>query len=694
MRPQSLFPWFADVGALPGIGKRTKPLLERLVGGRVKDLVFHLPTSLIDRRARPAVSEAVPGNIATLTLEVVDHQAPPSRRIPYRVKMEDPSGFLTLVFFNGRKDYLEKMLPVGETRVISGKLESYQGALQITHPDHIVTEEEAETLPLLEPVYPLTAGLSSKMLAKAITAGLKDLKPLLDWLPAGLQSRESWPDFFAALENVHRPGGPEDLAADSPARSRLAYDELLANQLALALAREMSRKKRGRALTFQGVLRARIEQALPYQLTGDQSAALTEIAEDLKAETAMLRLLQGDVGSGKTIVALLAAALAIEAGTQTALLAPTEILARQHLETLAPIADQVGIRLGYLSGRIKGKAREGLLMALMAGEIDLLVGTHAIIQDTVIFKDLGLAVIDEQHRFGVAQRAALANKAVHGVDVLGMTATPIPRTLTLTVYGDMDVSRIREKPPGRQPIDTRVVPLARLSEVASSLGRAVHTGARIYWVCPLVAESELLDLAAAEERADSLNQLYPGRVGLVHGQMKGDDKDAVMDRFVAGDLDILVATTVIEVGVNVPEATIMVIEHAERFGLSQLHQLRGRVGRGTAKSTCLLLRADQVGQVASERLSVMKDTEDGFLIAEKDLELRGAGEVLGTRQSGLPTFRFVDYEHHTDLIAVARDDARMVAEQDPSLSSKRGEGLRELLYLFDRDEGVRLMKSG
>ena len=474
----------------------------------------------------------------------------------------------------------------------------------------------------------------------------------------------------------------------------MAADELLATQLALAIVRERTRKKRGRVLKGDGSIRKKLFEVLPYELTGDQQKALSEIIHDLESERAMLRLVQGDVGSGKTVVALLAMAAATEAGVQSAILAPTEILANQHLETISEFADKVGLKIALLTGRVKGKPRKALLEALANGEIDILIGTHAIIQDDVVFKDLGLAIIDEQHRFGVQQRLALAAKAERGVDVLGMTATPIPRTLTLTAYGDMDTSLIREKPPGRLPVDTRVVSLDRIGDVAAGIQRAVASGARAYWVCPLVEESEQLDLAAAEDRFESLKQMFGERVGLVHGKMKGAEKDKVMGRFQRGELTVLVSTTVIEVGVNVPEATIMVIEHAERFGLAQLHQLRGRVGRGSGKSSCILLRTNQIGEVASSRLRIMRETEDGFLIAEEDLKLRGGGEILGTKQSGLPEFKMVDFTEHADLIELARDDARLIINKDPELKGKRGDALRHLLYLFERDEGVRLMGSG
>jgi len=694
MRPELLNQYFTDIERLPGIGKRTKVAVERLAGGRWRDLLFHLPVGLIDRRYRPTIAAATPGAIVTLEVTVDEHQPAQNKRMPYRVLCSDDSAELTLVFFHARADWLKKQLPEGEKRIISGKLEHYQDNAQITHPDYMVDPAHPEEMPDLETIYPLTAGLSGKMIRKAIHAALESVPALPEWHDAALMKREKWPDFLSAIKTQHSPENSADLEPSSLSRRRLACDELLATQLALAIVRERTRRKRGRALAGAGHLRATILSLLPYDLTGDQEKALAEITADLENERAMLRLMQGDVGSGKTVVAVLAAAAAVEAGVQTAILAPTEILARQHFATIQPLADGAGMKVALLTGRNKGKARAALLAKLAAGEIDILMGTHALIQDDVVFHDLGFAVIDEQHRFGVKQRLALAAKATHGIDVLGMTATPIPRTLTLTTYGDMDMSLIREKPPGRKPVDTRVVSLDRLTDVANGVKRAVAAGARAYWVCPLVEESELLDIAAAEERFASLKYMFGDKLGLVHGKMKAPEKDAVMARFQAGEITVLVSTTVIEVGVDVPEATIMVIEHAERFGLSQLHQLRGRVGRGAAQSSCILLRAAEIGTVARDRLKIMRETEDGFLIAEEDLRLRGSGEILGTRQSGLPELKMVDYTEHADLIELARDDARLIINKDPELTGKRADALRHLLYLFERDEGVRLMQSG
>ncbi|TWB21963.1 ATP-dependent DNA helicase RecG [Nitrospirillum amazonense] len=693
MRPPVLYPLFAPITSLPGLGPRLGKLAERLTGPHVADILWHLPTGVLDRANAPSIAEAPEGRIVTLTVRVDGHMPPVQRHRPYRVRCTDHTGEMELVFFHVKGDWLEKKLPQGTMVVVSGKVERFNGLLQMPHPDHFAPVEEGAPPQEVEAVYPLTGGLNPKPLRTAIQAALARTPELEEWQDPAWLERQGWPAWKAALTAAHDPKGEKDVNPLSPLRQRLAYDELLANQLALALVRWHQRRLAGRATVGDGRLRARIQAALPYQLTGAQTQALVEIDADMAQPERMLRLLQGDVGSGKTIVALMAMATAVEAGAQAALMAPTEILARQHAESLADLADAAGIRLALLTGRDKGKARQQVLDRLASGEIDILIGTHALFQEDVAFKDLALAIIDEQHKFGVHQRLALAAKG-RGVDTLVMTATPIPRTLTLTAYGDMDVSRLMEKPPGRKPVVTRAAAADRLEEVVERVAAAIKTGQRVYWVCPLVDESETVDLANATLRHATLMERLGDCVGLVHGKMKGTEKDAVMARFAAGELSVLVATTVIEVGVNVPEATIMVVEHAERFGLAQLHQLRGRVGRGERASACLLLYTAPLGETARARLDVMTSTEDGFVIAEKDLELRGAGEVLGTRQSGLPEFRMADITVHADLLATARDDASLMVARDPDLETPRGQALRVLLYLFQRDEAVRTLRSG
>jgi ATP-dependent DNA helicase RecG len=693
LRPPILYPLFAPVTSLPGVGPRIGKLIEKLAGPILVDLLWHLPSGIIDRSYRPKLAEAEVGRIATIAVLIEKHVPSGTPRLPYRIRCRDETGALELVYFHVQGDYLKRLLPVGEVRVVSGRVDKFQGMLQMAHPDYALPPEQAANLPPVEPVYPLASGVQPKVLAKAIQAALTRAPDLPEWIEPALMRREGWPGWKAALTSAHAPRSEADLSPATSARRRLAYDELLANQLAVALVRMKQRKLPGRALAGGGRLRRTALAALPFALTKSQEQAIDEVLADMSGADRMLRLLQGDVGSGKTLVALMAMLNAVEAGAQAAIMAPTEILARQHHATIEPLARAAGVPLALLTGRERGKARDEILAGLADGSIPMAVGTHALVQEAVAFNDLGLAVIDEQHRFGVEQRLELARKG-KGAHTLVMTATPIPRTLMLTAYGDLDVSRLTEKPAGRKPVDTRVLPADRLEEVVSAVRRAVAKGAKVFWVCPLVEESEAIDVAAAEERHRHLADLFGGRVGLVHGRMKGADKDRVMAGFSGSEVDILVATTVIEVGVDVPDATVMVIEHAERFGLAQLHQLRGRVGRSDKPATCLLVYQGPLGETATARLKILRETEDGFRIAEEDLRLRGAGELLGTKQSGLPEFRLADLAEHADLLQIARDDARLLLERDPKLAGERAEAIRTLLYLFERDAAARTVRSG
>ncbi|MCB8820813.1 ATP-dependent DNA helicase RecG [Microvirga rosea] len=703
LRPSILDPFFAPATTLPGVGPKIAPLLDRLLGepgrpARVMDLLFHLPNGGVAREMKGSIADAPVGEPVTLSVTVAAHRPPPpGRRAPYRILVEDETGDVVLVFFNGQKARLEKLLPYGERRYVSGKIELWDGMRQMVHPDRILDDRGIENLPAVEAIYGLTEGLSSRMVGRYMSVALERLPILPEWQDPAWLARNALPPMADALALLHRPDDAralsEEALAKSAPRRRLAYDELLASQLALALVRSRMRRLPGRVNAGDGWLVEKLKRALPFGLTTSQQKAVEDIRADLIADKKMLRLLQGDVGSGKTVVGLLAMASAIEAGRQAAMMAPTEILARQHFERLAPMAWEAGLTIALLTGRDKGAERRAVLAGLADGSIQIAVGTHALFQEGVVFQDLGLAVVDEQHRFGVHQRLALGAKG-EAVDILVMTATPIPRTLALTYFGDMDVSVLNEKPAGRKPIATKLISIDRLDEVVGAIGRAIANGDQVYWVCPLVGESETVDLAAAEERFEQLQSIFGNQVGLVHGKLAGRDKDAAMERFSKGETKVLVSTTVIEVGVDVPQATIMVIEHAERFGLAQLHQLRGRIGRGSRSSTCLLVYKGPLGQTAQARLEMMRQTEDGFRIAEEDLRLRGEGEVLGTRQSGLPGFKLARLEVDGDLLAAARDDARLIVDRDPELTSERGQALRVLLYLFERDSAIRLLRAG
>jgi ATP-dependent DNA helicase RecG len=685
MRPDILNPLFAEVEALKGVGPGLAKPLKRLGLERVVDMLFHLPTGWIERVRVEALDMADAGKVVVVELTPVNYrQGGP--RSPLRVHAADAAGnYVSLVYFNN-PGWAKKQLPIGEPRIVSGRLDLYGQELQIVHPDHVLAPGEAAELPAREPVYPLSEGLTNRRLGDFAAQALARVPELGEWIERGLLERRGWPGWSEALGWAHRGRNP------AAAKERLAYDEVFANQLALRLVRGAARKRRGVTLRGDGRLRDALK--LPYEATGAQRRAVAEIEGDLAQETPMLRLLQGDVGSGKTLVALMAMLSAVEAGAQAAMLAPTEILARQHYDTLSRMLAGLPVNVAILTGREKGRVRESCLMGLADGSIDILVGTHAIFQQSVGYRRLGLAVVDEQHRFGVAQRMMLAQKAERPPHLLVMTATPIPRTLTLTHYGEMDVSRLDEMPPGRQPIETRVLSQEKLPEVIDGLARHIARGGQAYWVCPLVEESEASDQAAAEERAQLLRLRFGDQVGLVHGRMRGPEKDEVMAAFAQGAISVLVATTVIEVGVDVPNATLMIVEGADRFGLAQLHQLRGRVGRGEAHSICLLLRGNALSETARARLALMRETNDGFRIAEEDLRLRGAGEILGTRQSGEAQFRLAKPEQISELAQTASDDARLLVDRDGGLEGERGQAARVLLYLFERDAAVALLRSG
>ncbi len=701
MRPLLLDPLFAPLDTLSGIGPKAGELYARLLGResieecRIVDLVFHAPYSLIDRRQQPGIANAPQGAIVTIKARVDRHHPPPPGRNnnPYRVFLHDDTGELALTFFRVKGNWLEKALPVDETVIVSGKVDWFNGRPSMVHPDYMVRESEAENLPLVEPVYSLTAGLSARLLRKQIEASLQRVPAFPEWQDAALTAKQGFASAHEAFLQLHEPRDAADIDPQAPARRRLAYDEFLAGQLSLALVRQRLRKVAGTPVHATGRLSRPVLDALPFSLTGSQSAAIKDVLADMAGDKRMLRLLQGDVGSGKTAVALMSMLAAVESGGQAVLMAPTEILARQHFATLSKMAAPAGLTIDLVTGRTKGRERDAIQERIASGETHIVIGTHALFQDSVIYSNLLLAVVDEQHRFGVHQRLRLTAKGI-SPHMLVMTATPIPRTLVLAAFGDMDVSKLTEKPAGRKPIQTVTIPDERVGDIVERLRAAVAEDKKAYWICPLVEESENSDLMSADERFQILKSSVGPRIGLVHGRMNGAEKDAVMLAFKNGEIRVLVATTVVEVGVDVPDATIMVIEHAERFGLAQLHQLRGRVGRGDEASTCILLYKGPLSESGRARLSILRDTEDGFLIAEEDLRLRGEGELLGTRQSGTPGFRIASLDAHGDLLEIARKDAAYILEKDPELTSERGQALRTLLYLYRRDEAIRFLRAG
>jgi len=700
-RPESLSPLFASLRSIKGVGDKLAALLTRYFGAPegqeaiALDILMHMPSGVVDRSRQVGIAEAYLNQIVTLKLHIDRHQPPPrgKEHVPHRVFAHDETGEVQLVFFRAQGGWVEKALPIGEERFVSGTIGFFNGEKQITHPDYIVEPEKFDTLPLVEPVYPLTQGLSSKALAKLVRQVVASLPAIPEWIDAETMAKRQWPSFADAMRMVHLPEGPAQAELWAPARMRLAYDEYFAGQLTLQLIRSSMVADRGISRIFDGSVTLNVNTMLPFSLTDGQLQAVEEIRADLASPDRMSRLLQGDVGSGKTVVALMAMAAMAESGAQSALMAPTELLASQHYKTLKPLCDSVGLGCELLTGKMGAAERRAKLAGIASGETTIVVGTHALFQSGVEFHNLGLTVVDEQHRFGVHQRLALSAKGKH-TDLLVMTATPIPRTLVLTHFGDMAVSILREKPKGRQPIDTAVLSIGDYGRVIARLQARLAEGAQAFWVCPLVEESEHLDVVAAEDRFAELQKVFGDQVAMVHGRMSAAAKQDVMERFSANELKLLVATTVIEVGVDVPNASIMIIEHAERFGLAQLHQLRGRVGRGSQRSACLLLYKDPLSETAKARLDTIKSTEDGFIIAERDLELRGQGDVLGTRQSGMPGYRLAVPDVHRHLLDFAHDDAKALLARNPALTGPDGEAAQTALYLFRKDLAIPLIRAG
>ena len=694
MRPSELFHLFGDLNNLSGIGPKTIINLKNLSIEKPRDFLFNLPFSVLDRLPVSSIRGVPASKIVTVEVLVKAHKIGRSRASAHRVTVQDTEVSFQLVFFNARKEYLENLLPVGERRIISGKLEFYDNIPQIVHPHHVKKINEEKAIVRFEPVYSLTSGVSQKLMFGTINGLLEKLPKLGEWIDHELLKIKGWPSWQDALKSAHCPVSADGASNTNPARLRLAFDELFSHQLSLSIARNKIKRSKGRANISTGIFQTKVLNNLPFKFTEDQKLSIRDILDDLKKPERMNRLLQGDVGSGKTIVAFIGLIAAVEAGGQGAIMAPTEILARQHFETLLPLAEKAGISLSLLTGRDKGNSRRSKLADIKEGRTNVIIGTHALFQADVVFQDLRFAVVDEQHRFGVNQRLELGKKG-SVVDLLIMTATPIPRSLALAQYGDMDISIIKQKPPGRKPINTALISDVRIDEVVDKLKKSIAKGAQAYWVCPLIEESEVLHYTAAERRFEQLRaKLGEGVVELVHGKMSSETKDKIMDRFVSGNTKLLVATTVIEVGVNVPSANIMVVENAEKFGLAQLHQLRGRVGRGSNQSTCLLLYKEPLNISSRKRLSILRETEDGFKISEVDLNLRGSGDAIGTAQSGLPRFRMANIDIIEMLMETAHQQARYLLAKDPNLETPQGKAARNLLWLMDQDKSIQLITVG
>lgn len=673
-----------DLQFVKGVGPVLAARFDEVLGGRrILDFLLHKPGYVRPREVKDSVINIQSGEIITISVMVKSHKMGGKfgrgRRSPTQIMCNDKLGnALAIQFFNmNHLDFWFDKLPVGSTRIISGKLEvSNRGYVSISHPEFIELPENIDKIPKIQAIYPSGAGITQKSFAN-----IRDqiFTAITDKL---LGSYTELKDFFDALHSVHFPSSSDDLLPNSDAVQKLAHAELLAQQFAIVISRKnrKSIKSQKPAREKKNELLDKFYLSLPFDLTSAQNQTIKEIFQDMEKSGSMIRMVQGDVGSGKTIVAMAATVKMAESSGQTAMLAPTDTLARQHFETLKPLCDQLGIVCEILTGRDKGKVRTEKLISLRSGRNKLIVGTHALFSTDVIYKDLGLVIIDEQHRFGVAQREFLRAKGVNP-DLLSLSATPIPRSLSMTIYGDMDISIINEKPAGRLPIKTSVLEMSRISALVSRLKLQAEKGAKVFWVCPLVEESEELDLTAVESRYSFLKNHFEN-VGLVHGKLDKLKRDKVMADFSNPNskMNILVSTTVIEVGIDVPSATIMIIENAERFGLSALHQLRGRVGRGYQQSFCILIYGNNITENGLKRLGVLCDTEDGFVIAEQDLMMRGTGELLGVKQSGWIRYHFVDYSVHRDLFKFASMAAKDMITPN--------EWVRDLMFIFDQEIGA------
>ena len=667
---------FQNVSILDGVGTKTIKLLKKKEIEKISDLLWNFPQGFTDRSNLQTLDKLEIGKITTIKVKVVKYNFPRIRNLPNKVICEDKNGKIDIIFFNSREGYIRKILPLNTSVIISGKINYFKKKYQITNPAYIVPINKEDYVNKIIPKYSLTEGLTEKIYRKLIEQVLKNITDLTEWHNDKILKKIGNVGWSQSIFNVHQD---KENNFNSKFHRRLAYDEILANLLVLSQARKRIKKFKKIKKRFNNHLSNKLIKNFNFELTKNQVSIIKEINSDLQSEYKMFRLLQGDVGSGKTIVSLIAAANVIKSNWQVALMAPTEILAKQHYNLACKIFKSTNINIKFLSGNSDSKQKKLIQENLINGKINFLIGTHALFQKNIQFKNLGLVIIDEQHKFGVRQRIELSNKGGKNCDILLMSATPIPRTLVLAVYGDMDISRLIEKPMYRKDIITLSKPEEKIDEILIFIKKQIKNGNQVFWVCPLIEESKKLDYSAAVEKYNHLMKNFTNKVGLIHGGLEKEKKNKVLNDFLNKSIDILVSTTVIEVGIDFPNANVIIIENSNKFGLSQLHQLRGRVGRGINQGTCILLYKKNLSGSAKKRIKILKSSNDGFFIAEEDMKLRGFGDILGYQQSGIKDFKLADPIQHQDLFKIAEEDIKSI-EYDENNFKKYD----FLLKLFDK----------
>ena len=696
IRPQFLFPLFGSLENLKGIGSKTVLNLKKIGIYKPLDFLYSFPTNLKTRVFANTVSDLNVNKVVIIKIKIIKHNFKYFKG-PLNIEVTDGLKKINLIFFNAKNDWIKKNFPIEQERIISGKLEKYKNQFQIIHPDYIEKIFDIDKIPVIEPIYSLTKGISQKVFLNSVNQILQLISEEIsncEWINKKRLKEMNWTDFKNSLKKIHNPKTNEDISLNSNYRLRLAYDELLSHQLSLVIARSFSKKNTKKRKKIGYKFSTLMKKRLPFSLTNSQEKCIAEIQSDLSNDERMYRLIQGDVGSGKTLVAFFSMLFVAENSGQAVLMVPTDILAKQHYNNFQEYTKNIEVNSVLLTGKMKTNEKKQVLEAIKLGQADIIIGTHSLFQKGVIFENLELVIIDEQHKFGVQQRHDLIQKG-ENLDILVMTATPIPRTLELANYGDMDISRILDKPMNRQKIDTSIISEKKIEILISRISEICKKGTQSYWVCPLIEEGDKSELVAIEQRFSSLNKMLPGiKIDILHGKMSEEQKNKIMTSFKNGNIQILLATTVIEVGIDVPNATIIVIEGAERFGLAQLHQLRGRVGRGKKQSNCILIYSKNIGRLGKERLEVLRKFDNGFDIAEEDLKMRGGGNPIGQQQSGIPKFRIANLDFDKELLSYANQDANEIIKNNKYLKGEHGKNLRVLLHLMNKDNSLKLLESG